>query len=178
MTTRTGEDNSRSQRAGQPEAGFESRPDLLKVNVDDASSACVKGADNMLTCDEIRSLCPKIPADVEQIYEMICEQWTDVVFTGSQAIGCATEKSDWDFVVSDHSEFWLPQHLTPDTTNAISCKGSKYITSVRIGKVNLIVDHRGDSILDNWRIATDYCQEHCVFDKQARIKVFDEMGAG
>jgi hypothetical protein len=132
----------------------------------------------MLTCDELRSLCPKVPDAVEEVYRWICNQWTDVVFTGSQAIGCAKSDSDWDFVVSDHKDFWLPLHLTPDKTNAISCGGSKYITSVRIGKVNLIVDHRGDEILDNWRIATDYCQEHAVFDKQARIKVFDEMGAG
>jgi hypothetical protein len=111
------------------------------------------------------------------VYQQICDLWHDVVFTGSQAIGCASEKSDWDFVVSDDTGFQLPQNLTPDVTNAISCKGSHDITSVRFGKVNLIVDHRGDNILDNWRIATDYCQEHCVFDKRARIKVFEEMGA-
>jgi hypothetical protein len=132
----------------------------------------------MLTCDELRTLCPNVPEDVERVYQQICDLWHDVVFTGSQAIGCASEKSDWDFVVSDHLSFWLPMHLTPDKIGSVSCNGTKYITSVRIGNVNLIVDHRGDDILDNWRIATDYCQEHCVFDKQARIKVFDEMGAG
>lgn len=132
----------------------------------------------MLTCDELKTLCPNVPEDVERVYQQICERWGDVVFTGSQAIGCATEKSDWDFVVSDSEDFIIPEYFKFDRLNAISCKGSKYITSVRIGNVNLIVDHRGDDILDNWRIATDYCQEHCVFDKQARIKVFDEMGAG
>mgnify|MGYP003505086801 CR=1 FL=1 len=134
----------------------------------------------MLTCDELRSLCPKVPDDVEHVYQKICDRWGDVVFTGSQAIGCAKPDSDWDFVVSDAADFALPvaADLPHDKENAISCGGSKYITSVRIGKVNLIVDHRGDEILDNWRIATDYCQEHAVFDKQARIKVFDEMGAG
>lgn len=130
----------------------------------------------MLTCDELKTICPNVPEDVERAYEQICGRWSDVVFTGSQAIGCATKDSDWDFVVSDAEEF---QHtLTPDTSGRISCQGKHYITTMRIGKVNLIVDHRGESILDNWRIATDYCQEHCVFDKQARIKVFDEMGAG
>ncbi len=132
----------------------------------------------MLTCDDLRSLCPKIPEDVEQVYEWICGRWNDVVFTGSQAIGCAKPESDWDFVVTDTVDFILPTDMDFDRINSISCQGSKYITSVRMGKVNLIVDHRGEQILDNWRIATDYCQEHAVFDKQARIKVFDEMGAG
>ena len=139
----------------------------------------------MLTCDELRLLCPNVPDGVQKIYEKFCLRWDDVVFTGSQAIGCAKPDSDWDFVVSDTDDFCMvdPFNLNLNlnlnyTTNAISCGGKKYITSVRIGKVNLIVDHRGDEILDNWRIATDYCQEHAVFDKQARIKVFDEMGAG
>ena len=134
----------------------------------------------MLTCDELRMICPNVPEEVELVYEKICERWGDVVLTGSQAIGCATKDSDWDFVVSDKFQFTLPDCLNPnyDRVGAVSCGGSRKITSVRIGNVNLIVDHRGNKILDNWRIATDYCQEHCVFDKQKRIKVFNEMGAG
>lgn len=130
----------------------------------------------MLTCEQLRYLCPNVPEDVERVYQQICERWDDVVFTGSQAIGCATEASDWDFVVSDVKEFILP--FPADSVGAISCEGSRYITTMRIGKVNLIVDHRGPQILDNWRIATDYCQEHCVFDKTERIKMFEHFGAG
>lgn len=130
----------------------------------------------MLTCEQLRYLCPSVPEDVERVYQQICEQWGDVVFTGSQAIGCATEASDWDFVVSDVEGFTPPFNV--DTAGEISCEGVRYITTMRIGKVNLIVDHRGPQILDNWRIATDYCQEHCVFDKSERIKMFEHFGAG
>lgn len=132
----------------------------------------------MLTCSELRTICPNVPEDVERTYEQICERWDDVVFTGSQIIGCATKDSDWDFAVADVKEFrWVVlDSMDKWNVNHISHNGVSYITSVRIGKVNLIVDHRGSSILDNWRIATDYCTENAVFNKTERIKVFEQMG--
>ncbi len=132
----------------------------------------------MLTCDDLKVLCPDVPDEVLALYGVICNRWGDVVFTGSRAIGCAKKESDWDFVVADKEDFELPvaAGINHDSRGTVSHNNTAFITSVRVGKVNLIVDHRGSSILDNWRIATDYCQEHAVFNRNDRVKVFKEMG--
>lgn len=124
------------------------------------------------------------PIDVQQTYETIQSRWRKVVFTGSRAIGCPRDDSDWDFVVEDAwptdlSEFAESFDEGDDASlNRRQAEdGGPKFTSVRIGLVNLIVDHRPDS-LGNWAAATDYCTEMRVFDKEERIKVFDMFGAG
>lgn len=123
--------------------------------------------------------CIKLPPDVQAIVDELEPQFDDIVFTGSQVIGGARPDSDWDFVVSCSLDEMMGKRFPkPDSTGAISCDGVDYITTYRFGKVNLIVDHRGPQILDNWRIATDYCIEHGLVDKAERIKAFEMLGAG
>ena len=123
----------------------------------------------------------ELPADVQAIVDQLEPQFDDMVFTGSQIIGGAKPDSDWDFVVACSIEELAERHKqlpAPDSFGSISCEGVDYITTYRFGKVNLIVDHRGPQILDNWRIATDYCIENCLVDKVERIKAFEMLGAG
>lgn len=122
------------------------------------------------------------PEDIQSIYARIAERWPNVVFTGSRAIGCAQEDSDWDFVVYECFPFDA-QSIGLVTGGDVSLtkrmlEHPPQFTSLRIGNVNLIVDHRGEDVLANWAAATDYCLENRVFDKQERIKVFDSFGAG
>ena len=122
----------------------------------------------------------ELPQDVQAIVDELEPQFDDMVFTGSQIIGGAKPDSDWDFVVAcSEGELNLKRIPAPDTTcGRISCEHTRKITTYRFGKVNLIVDHRGPQILDNWRIATDYCIEHGLVDKTERIKAFEMLGAG
>ncbi len=121
----------------------------------------------------------ELPPDVQAIVDELSTQFDDMVFTGSQIIGGAKPDSDWDFVVScSIPELWEKRFPVVTNRGSVSCEGSCYITTYRFGKVNLIVDHRGPQILDNWRIATDYCIEHGLVDKTERIKAFEMLGAG
>jgi hypothetical protein len=125
------------------------------------------------------------PTDVQRIYEMIRRKWSDVVFTGSQAMGVAKDNSDWDFVVCDELGFDIGYELgceqyysnTGEELSMRQCS-IKYFTSMRFGMVNLIVDHRGSGVLANWAAATDYCTERAISDKSERIRVFESFGAG
>lgn len=116
-----------------------------------------------------------LPPEVEKTYQLIRSQFGDVVFTGSRAMGVETESSDWDFVVSAERGEEVKLGFVPQGDESRS--NQMYFTSVRIGEVNLIIDHRGEGILANWAAATDYCAERAVADKLERIKIFESFGA-
>lgn len=119
----------------------------------------------------------EFPEAVQKVYEQICEQFSDVVFTGSRAMGVASESSDWDFVVCD--EVGSEERLGIGNYGAderVSRSNEPEFTSVRIGDVNLIIDHRGSEMLVRWAAATDYCAEREVADRDTRIAIFERFG--
>lgn len=136
-------------------------------------------------CTElVDCLATKFPEDVRAVYAEIRAKWDDIVFTGSQAIGCAGPDSDWDFVVWHE---WPYEPLTfpleptegpRSITRRMLEQPSPRFTSLRFGRVNLIIEHHDPTVLDRWRVATDYCIDNCVYDKPARIAVFEHFGAG
>lgn len=130
----------------------------------------------------------------------------DVVFTGSRIIGGWTDVSDWDLVVacglddprvldlknqmyqinheivrewkrktSAGNPFYLP-FPTDVQIGSKSCEGVDYITTLRAGAVNIIIEHRGGDSLDRWRIATDMAIEAGALTKAERIRIFEECG--
>lgn len=121
------------------------------------------------------SFATKFPEDVQRTYDRICEVFSEVVFTGSRAMGVETESSDWDFVVSDvlGSETKIG---IEDLRHGESVAAVPGFTSIRIDSVNLIIDHRDGEVLASWAAATDYCAERMVADKAERIKIFEQFG--
>ena len=130
----------------------------------------------------------------------------DVVFTGSRIIGGWTEASDWDLVVacalddtrvldlknqmyqimeqkvkewrektSRNNPFYIP-YPGDFQVGAKSREGLDYITTLRAGAVNIIIEHRGGDFLDRWRIATDMAIEAGALTKAERVRIFEECG--
>lgn len=130
----------------------------------------------------------------------------DVVFTGSRIIGGWTEASDWDLVVacplddprvldlkhqmyriieqkvkewrekaSRNNPFFIP-YPSDFQVGSKSREGVDYITTLRAGAVNIIIEHRGGDFLDRWRIATDMAIEAGALTKAERVRIFEECG--
>lgn len=131
-------------------------------------------------------------------YCLFCELFGEenVVITGSRVIGGFRDNSDFDFVVAPvdaeqslmlnndqlpaghwRIEIRTLEHAKPMGHHiSRTLQGAPMIETYRFGWVNLIIDHRGPAILDNWRIATDYCIENAVTNKRERINWFEHFG--
>lgn len=127
-------------------------------------------------------------------YCLFCELFGEenVVITGSRVIGGFRDNSDFDFVVAPEDATISMQQFAEDRdlnhwrselrkldqqhNVPLTMAGNPVIETYRFGMVNLIIDHRGPAILDNWRIATDYCIENAVTEKRERIKWFEHFG--
>ena len=119
----------------------------------------------------------QFPADIFSDYVKLTENFEQVVFTGSRAMGGWSDKSDYDFVVARGKTKVNVGHLGYRfrTQQGIeNYEGEEHLTSYRKGAINLLVMEDPDK-LDDWAVATDYCIEHGISERPARIAAFRRL---
>ena len=82
----------------------------------------------------------------------------------------------WRDRISEGDDPFDPTMPTDVQIGSNSFEGVDYITTLRVGVVNIIIEHRGGDFLDRWRIATDMAIEAGALTKAERIRIFEECG--
>jgi hypothetical protein len=120
---------------------------------------------------------------LHNLYMMLFEYSLPMALTGSQAIGGATDASDYDIaVLADHNFDMINRELRQagfrvSLTDSQNEGGDWLTESYKKGKINVLLT-RTLSSFEDWKFATKVAIMLGLTDKEQRIALFDSVFEG